>query len=179
MAGGKLEYWKPIKGYEDFYQVSNLGDIKSLFRLIKTGENKRSVGERLLKQNTNRYGYKMVSLSKDSVLKTVSVHRLVGIAFVDNTQNKSEINHIDGNKSNNEIHNLEWCTKSENNKHSLKLGLRVTKKGIEHYNSRFKEEDIINIRNSNLSESNLSNLYNVNRATIGKIKRFERYKNIS
>jgi len=177
-TGNKLEYWKHIIGYEGIYKISNLGNVKSLSRKVYFLNTFRIVKEKLLKSNTNRYGYITVTLSNNCDIKTVTIHRLLANAFIDKVEGKEYVNHIDGVKSNNDIENLEWCTIKENNKHSFDTGLNVAQKGICHYNSRFSINDILSIRKSDLSESKLALIYKVNRATIGKIKRLERYKNI-
>ena len=112
-----MEIWKDIEGY-DGYQISTLGRVKSL-----KGRN-----ERILKVGTNHKGYKYVMLSKNNVPKMFTVHKLVANAFIKNTQNKPQINHIDGNKANNEVGNLEYCTNRENQLHAFKTGLHKTKK---------------------------------------------------
>jgi len=177
-TGNKLEYWKSIIGYEGIYEISNLGSVKSLSRKIYFLNTFRIVKEKLLKPNTNRYGYITVTLSNNCDMKTVTIHRLLANAFIDKVEGKEYVNHIDGIKSNNTIKNLEWCTIKENNKHSFDNGLNILPNGVNHYNSRFSVNDILSIRKSDLSESKLALIYKVNRATIGKIKRLERYKNI-
>ena len=107
------EEWRPVKGYEGLYEVSNTGKIKS-FQWGKT---------RILHQNINQRGYHHVILSKNKVKKDLRVHRLVASAFIPNPLNKPEINHIDGNKGNNNVNNLEWATRKENIDHSIKTGL--------------------------------------------------------
>lgn len=112
----KEEIWKDIKGYEGYYQVSNLGRIKSLQR---NGTIKK---DRILKPN-NVKGYLQITLQKNGIKAYKKIHRIVAENFITNINNKTEVNHIDGNKHNNCIENLEWVTKSENQKHAYKLGL--------------------------------------------------------
>lgn len=108
------ERWREIKGYGGAYMVSDLG------RVARNGK--------LLHLNTNNYGYKHVTLSKNNVQKTTLVHRLVASAFVDNPHGLPQINHKDGNKDNNAASNLEWVTQGENNRHAIKTSLRKAKK---------------------------------------------------
>jgi len=111
------EVWKDIKGYEGRYQVSNIGRVKSLERTatVKNGS-KRTVRERILKLPQNNKGYLLVSLCNSSgKIKRFLVHRLVCEAFHENPNNKPCVNHIDEDKTNNEVSNLEWCTYKENN----------------------------------------------------------------
>ena len=108
------EIWKDIAGYEGYYQVSNLGEIRSLTRLVPTrreGFTANKYNGRYIRQKLSRHGYYDVSLMKDCKRKTFRVHRLVAIAFVPNDDpiNKTQINHIDEVKTNNKATNLEWC----------------------------------------------------------------------
>lgn len=116
------EIWKDIEGYEGLYQVSNLGRIKSL------GMRSNHKKEMIMKQQIVR-GYKKVTLTKESKPKIYSVHRIVAYEFIENIDDKIEVNHIDGNKLNNCVYNLEWVTPSENIRHAFKLGLKNQKKG--------------------------------------------------
>lgn len=117
------ETWKDIKGYEGLYQVSNFGNVKSLdHNVINKGIKQLRKGK-ILKQNINTWGYATVFLYKKGIGKRFAIHRLVAITFIKNNENKEEINHIDGNKLNNNILNLEWCTRRENMKHSFSIGL--------------------------------------------------------
>ena len=104
------EIWKDIKDYEGLYQVSNLGNVR----------NKRT--EKVLIGGIKR-GYREVIILKDTKRKYKLVHRLVAEAFIPNAENHPQVNHIDGNKLNNKVNNLEWCTRSENMKHAYKIGL--------------------------------------------------------
>ena len=116
------EIWKDIKGYENLYQVSNLGNIKSKERIIKRNNHNSLIKEKLLKKYI-RAGYYAVKLYKNNIKTNIPVHRIVAQNFLENKQNKPCINHKDGNKLNNNINNLEWCTYSENTLHAYKKGL--------------------------------------------------------
>lgn len=106
------EIWKDVVGYEGLYVVSTLGNVLGTKRNI------------ILKQSTNRKGYRQVVLSKHGEQKTMSVHRLVAEAFILNVNNKPQVNHIDGDKRNNRVTNLEWATNSENQLHAWSNGLQ-------------------------------------------------------
>lgn len=112
-----MEIWKDVNGYEGLYKVSNIGNILSL----KFNRGKK---EKLLAKTLNQWGYYFVCLTKNEKKDTSSIHRLVAEAFIPNPENKNTINHKDGNKINNHVSNLEWCTISENLKHSFKTGQR-------------------------------------------------------
>ena len=112
----KQEIWRKINGFPN-YEVSNLGNVRNK----KTG--------RVLRPSKDGCGYSQVILCKDGKGNQFKVHRLVATAFIPNPKNKKEVNHIDGNKSNNYVDNLEWNTHSENQQHSIKTGLR-TKSGL-------------------------------------------------
>jgi hypothetical protein len=118
-----MEIWKDIKGYEGIYQVSNLGRVKSLARkVIKAYGAEHNLSEKIKSVNSDNFGYSVIRLHNGSG-KTFKVHRLVANAFL-GEPNGLEVNHIDGNKSNNNLNNLEYCTKSENLKHCWDNGLR-------------------------------------------------------
>ena len=127
-----MEIWKDIPNYIGLYQASNLGRIKSLKRehyipsLDKIIWNNK---EKILKQAIGKDGYKYVVLTKNSNRKTFKVHRLIMITFNELDNKKTYINHIDGNKKNNILENLEWCNNSENIKHAYDNKLiDITKK---------------------------------------------------
>ena len=102
------EIWKDISGYEGLYQISNLGNVKSL-NYSRTGK------ERILKPGTDKDGYLLVTLYKNRNKRPFKIHRLVAKAFIPNPDNKSDVNHKDENKTNNCVDNLEWMTRMKNN----------------------------------------------------------------
>lgn len=105
------EIWKPVQGYEDSYLVSNLGNIRGLKR------------NKILKVRKSTRGYGQVNLSKRSVMKTHRVHQLVATHFLPNPLNLPEINHLNEDKLDNRVENLEWCTRS----HNVNYGNRTEK----------------------------------------------------
>lgn len=112
------EVWKDIKGYEGYYQISNKGKVKSLERRREGKGEKGILKERLLKTTVNSDGYPLVKLYQKGKGKSIKVHRLVVEAFIREDDSKEYISHIDGNKENNNVTNLERCTPSENIVHA-------------------------------------------------------------
>lgn len=112
------EIWKDIPDYEGLYQVSNFGNVKSM-NYNHTGKPKN------LTIKSHHSGYRMVMLCKNGNHKNKTIHILVATVFIENPLNKPCVNHIDGNKSNNCVSNLEWVSYSENTRHAIKTGLRA------------------------------------------------------
>ena len=118
------ELWKPISGYEGIYEVSSLGRVRSLDRVVVDYRGiEKSVGGKILKPGVTNKGYYIVSLNSVDKRHTLTVHRLVANAFVPNLDNKPQVNHINGIKTDNRICNLEWLTNEENMKHAINNGL--------------------------------------------------------
>jgi hypothetical protein len=120
------EIWKPVPNYEGFYEVSNLGRFRSLdgYRKCRAGKLAKKKGQ-IIKQGKYPNGYMQVHFKVNGIDKCFLSHRIVADVFVenDNPKLKTIVNHIDGNKYNNNISNLEWVTYSENQKHAYKNGL--------------------------------------------------------
>jgi hypothetical protein len=145
----KEEIWKDIKCYEGCYQISDKGRVKSLARSFCTPHGGIYFQDDKFLSQGNVNGYKIVALSG----KTTSVHRLVGIQFLPNPGNKKQINHIDGNKSNNNVNNLEWATSKENHIHAVKTGLRKFKTGQSHQNSKLVLNTVTGIYYETMKEA--------------------------
>jgi len=112
-----MEIWKNIKNNQN-YQVSNLGNIKSLKRLVNTNFGQRTVNERLLKQSYDKDGYCILCLNIEDKRKTYRIHRLVAEHFITNeNDNYDTVNHKDFNKRNNNVDNLEWVSNMDNTRH--------------------------------------------------------------
>lgn len=106
------EIWKDVRGFEGLYKISSAGRVWSVPRKDGLG---RNVGGKLLKARTNNRGYWVVRLYQNGIERGFYLHRLVAIAFIDNPKGLKEINHMDENKRNNKVSNLEWCTRQYNN----------------------------------------------------------------
>ena len=126
--------WKPICGYEGYYEVSDFGEVRGVDRIVYDTKGRFAGKAHLVKGRVMKQtlalgkgrddGYLVVNLHKDGVSDVVPVHLLVARNFLPNTNNLPTVNHIDGNKLNNNVTNLEWVTYSENNVHALRMGLR-------------------------------------------------------
>lgn len=112
------EEWRPVRGFEGCYEVSNMGNLRSLDRIRRAGNGHRKYSGRQLKQRTFRNGYLGQHLSNGKGLKkNVLIHRIVVEAFIPNPCHLPEVNHIDENRANNRVENLEWVTRTQNVNH--------------------------------------------------------------
>lgn len=118
------EIWKDIKHFEN-YQISNFGVVKSKERVVSNACRTYLKKEQVLKNQIMKCGYEAIVLRDVNQKKhLLKIHRLVAEAFIPNPNNLPQVNHKDGNKSNNNVSNLEWCTPSENAIHAINNGLR-------------------------------------------------------
>lgn len=140
------EIWKDMDGYEGCYQISNLLRFKSLDRYVVCNKNipTKIVRGRILKSFLDTCGYPRVHLSKNGVRKQESVHRLVALHFIPNPENKKEVNHKNGIKTDNRIENLEWVTHSENAIHAFSTGLNFIQntKGSKNGQAKLNEDKV-------------------------------------
>lgn len=165
-----MEIWKEIKGYEGLYEVSNFGNVRSKTREVKRSDNKRGFYKSRTKAlNKDNKGYLRVTICKDGIPSTFKVHRLVASHFIGDIEG-FEINHIDGNKQNNFVDNLEICTTKQNCFHSLVIG---TKGGV-----KLKEHQVIEIRSSDRNQHELALIYGVHVSNIRAIQKRKSWKHI-
>lgn len=154
-------------------------DIDDTYTINKKGVVKNKIKNYVLKHSITNSGYVTVSLHRNSV----KLHRLLALHFIPNPNEYCCINHIDGDKKNNSLINLEWCNHSQNNKHAYKIGLNKGNEGykiegVNHGRSNFSEKDIIDIRKSNLSQKEIAFQYNCHPSIIQRIVTYKTYKNI-
>ena len=160
-----MEQWKVVKGFEN-YLVSSLGNVKTINGKLK----------KVVYDSKNDYGY--VELWKNNKGKKFRIHRLVAETFIPNTLGKEQVNHIDGDKKNNCISNLEWVTPKENIRHAIENDLSSIKYGSKNLASKLKEEDVKYIRENagiNKSVKELSEIYNVSTTTIYNIINYKKW----
>ena len=142
--GTNYEVWKDIPGYEGYYQVSNLGRVKSIPRKVYCNGGFHISKERILKQDKNKSGYWRTHLLKDGIAKTPLVHRLVALAFIPNPNNYPDINHKDENPANNCVNNLEWCTE----KYNMNYGTAIERRKASFVrNNSFKKANATKVKN--------------------------------
>lgn len=155
----KLEIWADVFGYEGKYKISNFGQLKSLDReVVSRGGMLITIKGKLKKPQINYKGYNKVLLNKNGVSKGYFIHRLVGIAFIQNPKNKPQINHKNGIRTDNRVQNLEWCTNTENQIHSFAVLNRkgsVMKKGGESTSSKKVRCDTLEIEKPSLEEMSI------------------------
>ncbi|MBQ6724066.1 MAG: NUMOD4 motif-containing HNH endonuclease [Paludibacteraceae bacterium] len=155
----ETETWKPVVGYEEYYEVSSLGNV----RRKKSGR---------LRSINYAQTYPTVLLSVGGVHKTFRVHRLVAKAFLPPVEGKAHVNHKDGNHRNNRVDNLEWCTQEENNLHSYRvLNRKPPMLGKKAPNRKVKDEDIkvfYELNKGGMTTDNIGAMYGICGSTIRK-----------
>ena len=173
-----------IKKYNGYYQINRKGQVRSLKRKIhyfnKKGKYVYPVKEKLLKSTTRdkNIKYLCVDLRKNKKRKTKFIHRLVAEAFILNPQNKTQVNHIDGNKKNNHVSNLEWCTHLENMQHAVKN--KLTSFGSKNSNSYLTEKQVLEIRDlkGKIFQKQIAKTFSIGQATVSDIHNNKTWKHI-
>lgn len=174
------EKWKDIEGYEGFYQISNMGRVKSLGGQCGTVKRK----EKIRSTSLTKDGYEKIRLNSQGKDTTKRIHRLVAEAFIPNPNNKDTVNHIDGNKQNNIETNLEWVDRSEQMIHAYDLGLKRSRIGSKNANAKLTDEQVKEIRKLYVPYSKefgtvaLSKKYGVSNRVIGLIVSNKAYKDV-
>lgn len=170
------ELWKPIDGLSGYY-ISNDGRVKADSIATKWGERNKNYPKRFINTWKSKTGYNYIDISICRNKTRFLLHRLVAIYFIPNPENKPHINHIDGNKDNNHYTNLEWCTAKENLKHARDFGLNNSI-GVNNKMAKFNNQQIIDIRLSKKTITEIAKEYDAAIATISRIKSNHIYKNI-
>jgi len=179
------EIWKSIEGFEGFYEVSNMGNVKGLDRVVLCRYSDGRTYIRPLKGKPLRFdtkhGYLYVCLSKEGKLKNLSVHRLVAMAFLDNLENKPQVNHKDENKQNNKVNNLEWNTEKENTQHAIKHGLRKSRKGESylHLDKKMVNKIRTYSETGELSSCNIATLLGIPQRTVSDVISYRTHKSLN
>lgn len=172
--------FKDIPGYEGYYQAGTDGTIRSVDKPVRqwSGGTQLKRGK-VLSPATDRLGYMRVALSRYNKLTTYPVHRLVALTHILNPENLREINHKDGNKSNNDISNLEWSTHLDNMRHAYKNNLVPIQSGDAHCRTIFKKSEhpkIIELHKSGLTAPAIGRMLGCSHDTIYRIISPEKYK---
>jgi hypothetical protein len=156
------------------YEVSNTGNVRSIDRVIQTAKYPMNLKGKMLKPAIDKKGYKRVAIMVDGKLITLKVHRIVAKAFIDNVNDKPQVNHIDGIKTNNHVSNLEWMNNSENIQHAFDNGLMKAKRL--HESARCKQtkegiEEIVRLKSLKVKNKIIAEMFN---CSITSIKRLNR-----
>lgn len=151
------EEWKPVVGFRGLYAASRVGNIRS----IRSGK--------LLKPYINHNGYYKVHLCGNGIDATLFVHRLVAGSFLGECPHEYQVNHVDGNKLNNAVQNLEYVTRTQNIRHAIRLGLTAQP-------LKLSDDDVLAIRRAppHISHASLGRKYDISPSTIGKIRAYKK-----
>lgn len=180
-----LEIWKPIPILNNLYEASNFGRIKRLARdVYKSNGVVSHFQEKILTNVVNKNnGYCEVCISLNGYKRNYRVHRLVCYAFLPNPKNKPLVNHIDSNKQNNKLENLEWSTSSENNQHAFDFGNGNSKTGEDCLFSKITEETVKKVytlsKKGDILQKDIAKMFGITRSHVSAIKLKKAWKKVT
>lgn len=176
------EEWKDVIGFEGIYQVSDLGRVKSLQRMVVRPKGSYIKKEIILKPTLLKIGYLFIKIRDGFKYHPFYIHRLIATHFMDNEDNQRTVNHKNGIKTDNRIENLEWATHSENIKHAYDTGLKVKigMMGEKNNQSKLKAIEVFKIKymHKDLNNKEVSKIYNVTKENISSIRTGKSWKHI-
>lgn len=163
---GTKEIWIDVVGYEGLYKISNCGSVKNQDGSIKIQH--------------QRKGYFSVNLYRNAKFKNKTVHRLVAIAFIPNPNNYPQVNHIDGDKLNNQHSNLEWCTPKQNTNHAINNNLRRQAVGESYRHSKLNDNKVRKIRlmSKYMTHQAIADKFNVRQSCITRVINGQNWKHV-
>lgn len=165
------ELWRWVVGYEGLYMVSDHGTVMSVpSHQCRGGKRNYYKPGMVVNHHDNGKGYRVLSLYKDGIQHQTTVHRLVAQAFLDNPQNLPEVNHLDGNKANNNVENLEWVSESDNVRHAIDVLDAFA------FARTLTEEQVLDIRSDTRTERAIAKDYGLSQTAVNKIRAGETYK---
>jgi hypothetical protein len=184
-----MEIWKPVIGisdgyFDNLYEISSIGRFKSLSRKVSSYNGGRITKEKI-SNGTNCKGYRRIQLKKDNKVKQSDIHILVARAFIENPNplKFNMINHLNSDKSDNRVENLEWCDAKRNAKHAYEAGKLKITKGVERATAILDDKKVLAIKllynTRRLSQYEISKIFNIGQTTIQNILNGKKWKHIN
>lgn len=177
------EVWKPVVGYEGEYEVSDIGRVRSVARPVRNRWGTETIRSSKLRAiGVKREGYRFVNLFRKQHGKPMYVHRLVAMAFLPNPNDYPQVNHLDGDKSNNRSSNLEWCTGSVNCRHAINENLYDQARGESTPMAKVTERDVLEMRRlwrAGIMQKDIAEKFGVGRKAVTKIVNYQRWKHVA
>lgn len=177
------EEWKEVAEFAGQYEVSSLGNVRSIARTCRSRwGTKKPVAGRAMKASLQPTGYPALTLRKGGKGYRRAVHRLVALAFIPNPDGKPQVNHKNGDKTDNRAENLEWVTGSENCRHALAEELYQMARGEQRASAKLTEDNVREIRalaRSGMFHRDIAAQFGVGRKAITKVVNFQRWKHVT